>query len=222
MVAPLHLPAQVPTWSDITGAAMRPDDGTLFLTTLTVLAWAAWAGFTASALVEAVAQARGLPAVRLPLLSIPQHAAAVLVAAVTVLISPGIPNGPFLGSTSVAAATLPGPPRHSRPTLNSTGHLCRKPAQLSSRSAAPRSPPARPWARHRNRLSPRRRRRRPRVTHRHRPARRHAVGTGRTPPRRRHPVHRDRPPQLRPSPARRRRPHPRALDPPRLDPAAAH
>ena len=47
------------------------------------------------------------PPSELPLLAIPQHAAAVLVAAVTVLISPGIPNGPFLGSTSVAAATLP-------------------------------------------------------------------------------------------------------------------
>jgi nucleoid-associated protein YgaU len=106
MVAPLHLSAQVPTWSDITRAVMRPDDGTLFLTTLTLLAWAAWAAFTASALVEAVAQARGLPAVQLPLLTIPQHAAAVLVAAVAVLISPGIPNGPFLGTTSAAAATL--------------------------------------------------------------------------------------------------------------------
>jgi nucleoid-associated protein YgaU len=94
-VAPLQLPTRLPPAGDVASALTRPDDGHLFLAALTLLAWAGWATFTLSVLVEAVAQIRGLPALRLPLLAGPQHGAALLVAAVAVMLTlpgPGIPG----------------------------------------------------------------------------------------------------------------------------------
>jgi len=104
VVAPLG-PLGVPTWAGVSGALTRPDDGHLFLSALSVLAWMAWLVFTTSVVLEAVAVIRGLPTPRLPLLGSVQRPAAALVAAAAVLLS------------SHPLATTVDPPRASGPAL---------------------------------------------------------------------------------------------------------
>ena len=86
LVSPVRSLA-LPSWSGISDALTGPDDGHLFLTALAVVAWLAWAAFTVSVAVEAVAVARGLPSPRLPLLRVPQRAASTLVAAAAVVLT---------------------------------------------------------------------------------------------------------------------------------------
>jgi LysM repeat protein/DNA-binding SARP family transcriptional activator len=86
LVSPVRSLA-LPSWSGISDALTGPDDGQLFLTALAVVAWLAWAAFTVSVAVEAVAVARGLPSPRLPLLRVPQRAASTLVAAAAVVLT---------------------------------------------------------------------------------------------------------------------------------------
>ncbi|WP_028649051.1 BTAD domain-containing putative transcriptional regulator [Nocardiopsis sp. CNT312] len=68
-------------------ALTRPDDGTLFLTALTVAAWASWAVFTALIALEAVAQVRRRPVLRVPGLGWAQALAAGLVSTAVVGLS---------------------------------------------------------------------------------------------------------------------------------------
>ncbi|GAA1455563.1 LysM peptidoglycan-binding domain-containing protein [Nocardiopsis tropica] len=68
-------------------ALTRPDDGTLFLTALTTMAWASWALFTALIALEVVAQLRRRPVLRLPGLGWAQGLAAALVSTVVVGLS---------------------------------------------------------------------------------------------------------------------------------------
>src|SRR5947208_17189216 len=71
------LPAEMPSWTQITDMLMRPDDGgTLFVAVLTIVGWIAWAAFTVPVLVESVARLRGVRAPRLPGLGGPQRVAA--------------------------------------------------------------------------------------------------------------------------------------------------
>ncbi len=87
------------SWQAITSALTRPDDGHLFLAALTFVAWAAWAVFALSVVVETVAVARRLPTPRLPALAGPQKLAASLVASAAML-----PHGT---PTATAAGTGP-------------------------------------------------------------------------------------------------------------------
>ncbi|NLT56893.1 MAG: LysM peptidoglycan-binding domain-containing protein [Actinomycetales bacterium] len=87
IVAPLHLPAQVPTIEQLRDTLAGPDDGTLFLGFLTVIAWTGWAWLLLAVLVEVTAAVRGLPARRHAGLSLAQPVAASLVTAVTLLLS---------------------------------------------------------------------------------------------------------------------------------------
>lgn len=73
------VPSRLPAWPDITSALSNPDDGTLFAALLLILAWAGWAVFTLSVLVELTAHLRGRPAPKLPAMRVPQAAAAALV-----------------------------------------------------------------------------------------------------------------------------------------------
>lgn len=66
-------------------ALTRPDDGSLFLGAVTWLAWAGWATFAFSVLVEVPAHVRGLPSPRFPALGLPQRAASSLVAGAALL-----------------------------------------------------------------------------------------------------------------------------------------
>ncbi|MCU1493398.1 MAG: Peptidoglycan-binding LysM [Acidimicrobiaceae bacterium] len=66
-----------------------PDDGTLFLTAVVAIAWAAWLVLVVCLLLEISGLVRGLPTPRLPALGAAQQTVAALVAAVTVLLSSG-------------------------------------------------------------------------------------------------------------------------------------
>ena len=90
-----------------------PDDGTLALTIVTVLAWSAWAVMAASVLLEAVARARGRSAPSIPGLALPQRAVGQLVA-VAALLFMAAPTvlAPFPAPGAVAAASpVPEAPR---------------------------------------------------------------------------------------------------------------
>lgn len=94
------LPDQVPNWDQVTSALSRPDDGTLLLGVLVVIAWLGWATFAVSVLVQVPAQLRGIPAPRLPGLKLQQAGAAALVGAVAALFSVG-------GAITATAAPTP-------------------------------------------------------------------------------------------------------------------
>lgn len=79
------LPQSPPSAAAVLGALTRPDDGTLLLGLLEVVAWSAWALFTASVVVEILARARHFQAPSFG----PQHAAAAsLVASAALLFAP--------------------------------------------------------------------------------------------------------------------------------------
>jgi nucleoid-associated protein YgaU len=145
VVGQLHA-VGMPNWSSVWGALTRPDDGHLFLAALTILAWLAWATFTFSVIVEAVAIIRGLPSPRLPLLSVPQHAAAALVAtaAIVLTLHPAPTATPAAATTGISvvldaarnpAISATAPHRAEAPT-----HA--EPSADASRDTASRHPPA--------------------------------------------------------------------------------
>ena len=108
VVAPVQLAGlRVPGWDEIAAALLRPDDGTLLLSVLTVVAWVSWALFTVTVLAEAVAQVRGLPSLRLPGLGGVQRPVAVLVAAVTVMLAPAASDADTAHAVPAATATAP-------------------------------------------------------------------------------------------------------------------
>ena len=69
----------VPSLDGIQNALTSPDDGTLAVAVIKVVAWASWAFLTVSILLEVLARLRGVRAPRLPGLSLPQNAARGLV-----------------------------------------------------------------------------------------------------------------------------------------------
>src|SRR5262245_60500220 len=71
---PSGLPAPAEFWALVSG----PDNGSLLLEALTLVAWVAWATFVLSVLVEIPAQLRGRRTIRLPGLGLQQRLAAVL------------------------------------------------------------------------------------------------------------------------------------------------
>lgn len=91
VIAPLRLPRTWPAWEAVGEALSRPDDGSLLLTLLAVIAWVGWAAFTASAVIEAVASLRHVPAPSLPLLSWAQHLAGTLVTTAGLLLTTAAP-----------------------------------------------------------------------------------------------------------------------------------
>jgi len=99
VVAPLHLPDALPTWTQMGAALTRPDDGRLLLGALALVAWGAWAVFALSVVLEALASLRNVRAPHLPGLGPAQRIAAGLVAAVSLAVV-----GPALSIASAAAA----------------------------------------------------------------------------------------------------------------------
>ncbi|WP_226963950.1 LysM peptidoglycan-binding domain-containing protein [Nostocoides sp. F2B08] len=69
----------VPSLDELQNALTSPDDGTLAVAVIKVVAWASWAFLTVSILLEVLARLRGVRAPRLPGLSLPQNAARGLV-----------------------------------------------------------------------------------------------------------------------------------------------
>ena len=104
------VPASIPSWDQVSAALTRPDDGQLILGVLRVLAWAGWAYFAASLVVEIAAQVRRVPTPRLPGLNGGQVAAAGLVSTAALV---------FAAPAAFAAAPAPAG-EMSAPAVSST------------------------------------------------------------------------------------------------------
>lgn len=106
-------PAHWPGWAGIAHALTRRDDGSLFLDALRVLAWAGWAVFAASLVIEAVAVARGRAVQGLPGLTGPRQLAAALITtsllAVTGMRGHTGPPAPLPQLSAVVAASSASP-----------------------------------------------------------------------------------------------------------------
>lgn len=98
----------VPTGSLSWNVLRSPDDGTLAMAVIGVVAWAAWAIMTASLAVEALAGLRGVHAPRLPGLGVPQLAAGrvIAVAALLFVAAPHGGQAPPAPASSVAQVPL--------------------------------------------------------------------------------------------------------------------
>jgi len=118
------IPRVLPTLEQIRSAFTTPDDGTLAMGAIKVIAWASWITLTGSILLEIGARLRGLRAPRIPGLSLPQGAARQLVSTALLLfvISPA-------PATNAPAAPVP--------TANSAATIATTPHQTFTTSLAP-------------------------------------------------------------------------------------
>lgn len=96
------------TFDAIKEALTTQDDGTLFLSALTIIGWIAWATFAYSIIVELAAALRGVKVRRIKGLQFQQHSAAILVSGALLLITAGT-------ATAAPAADILGP-NHASPT----------------------------------------------------------------------------------------------------------
>lgn len=89
---------------NLVSALTSPDDGSLFIAALLLIAWVAWLVFAVSVVLELVSFARGVPTPRLLWLKLPQQGAAALVATAALLVTPGtaLLAGPVARPVSVA------------------------------------------------------------------------------------------------------------------------
>ena len=79
------LPDQLPSLSDVGKALTSPDDGTLAVAAISLIAWAAWLILAGSILLEGTSRLRGITPPALPGLRLPQLAARSLVTAALLL-----------------------------------------------------------------------------------------------------------------------------------------
>ncbi len=112
VVAPI--PDTWPSWDGILAALTRPDDGTLLLAAIQLIAWAAWATFTISVLTEVAAAARRVSVPHLPLLGGMQRLAATLVTTAGLLLASSAPLISTAAGPSPVVVTEP-----MRPAANS-------------------------------------------------------------------------------------------------------
>jgi nucleoid-associated protein YgaU/DNA-binding SARP family transcriptional activator len=94
---------------DLGSFLTSPDDGTLALVLLRLVAWVAWALMTLSLLVEAAARVRGVRVRRLPGFTMPQNAARALVgtAMLTFIAVPSVANAAPAATAATEAALTP-------------------------------------------------------------------------------------------------------------------
>jgi nucleoid-associated protein YgaU len=100
-----------PELSELGDLLTSPDDGTLALVVIGVVAWIAWAVMTVSFLVEILAALRGVPAPNLPGLGVPQHTANRLVAVAALLFAVAPTATPAFAPQPVHAAPVTEAPR---------------------------------------------------------------------------------------------------------------
>ena len=99
------LPSSLPSLERVRAALTSPDDGTLMLAGITVIAWVAWAVLAVSILLELLGRLRGLRAPHLPGLSLPQGAARQLVTAAALLFVVGSTGATASGAAQAVSAT---------------------------------------------------------------------------------------------------------------------
>jgi LysM repeat protein len=97
------IPHALPTLEQIRTALSTPDDGTLALGAIKIIAWTAWAFLAASILFEVAARIRGVRTPHLPGLRVPQLAARQLISA-AVLLFVVAPAGVQSATTTTPAA----------------------------------------------------------------------------------------------------------------------
>jgi DNA-binding SARP family transcriptional activator len=92
--AGLPFPDHLPSLQEIISSLSAPDDGALFVTTLELVAWGAWATFSFTVICEVIGKARGRRLIpQLPGLRGMQRLAAYLVASATLaVLAPGVSN----------------------------------------------------------------------------------------------------------------------------------
>ncbi|MGV8968291.1 MAG: LysM peptidoglycan-binding domain-containing protein [Cellulomonas sp.] len=79
------IPSDLPTLGQVWTALRSPDDGTLVLRAVTLVAWLAWMVLSVSIVLEVLARLRGVRAPSIPGLQVPQLAALQLVSAAALL-----------------------------------------------------------------------------------------------------------------------------------------
>ncbi len=100
------IPRALPNLEQIRAAVTTPDDGTLALSAIKVLAWAAWAVLAGAILLEIGSRLRGVRAPRLPGLRLPQVAAGRLVGAAALLFVM-VPAATAVAEPAAAAPAAP-------------------------------------------------------------------------------------------------------------------
>jgi nucleoid-associated protein YgaU len=120
VVAPMTWPQAWPNWQTIVDAVARPDDGSLLLGAITLIAWVAWASFTVSVIAELTASARHLSVPRLPLLGGPQRLAATLVTAAGLLLASTVPMTSPASAATTTTALAPASPTVAQPSSTSS------------------------------------------------------------------------------------------------------
>lgn len=87
VIAPVAVPSAVPTWDTITAALVRPDDGALLIGALRLAAWACWATFTLTTLVDLTSRLRHVKTPALPMLGWLQRTSAGLLTTAGLLLT---------------------------------------------------------------------------------------------------------------------------------------
>ena len=108
----------LPTFEAIKTALTSPDDGTLAVALIKIVAWASWGFLTLSILLEVLARLRGVRAPRLPGLRLPQNAARGLVGTAMMLfvaiptagMANAAPAAPVAATSSVSATVVSAAP----------------------------------------------------------------------------------------------------------------
>jgi nucleoid-associated protein YgaU len=108
----------LPTFEAIKTALTSPDDGTLAVALIKIVAWASWGFLTLSILLEVLARLRGVRAPRLPGLRLPQNAARGLVGTAMMLfvaiptagIANAAPAAPVAATASVTTTVVSAAP----------------------------------------------------------------------------------------------------------------
>ncbi|MBD3782771.1 MAG: LysM peptidoglycan-binding domain-containing protein [Micrococcales bacterium] len=100
------IPTTWPSLDQIRAAAMSPDDGTLALGAIQLVAWGAWAFLTGSIVLEVLSRVRGVSVPHLPALAVPQAAARGLVGAAILLFAAApLSHSPASAAPVVATST---------------------------------------------------------------------------------------------------------------------
>ncbi|KAA9377756.1 hypothetical protein F5972_19375 [Microbispora cellulosiformans] len=123
------LPAHLPDLGELAHTLTHRDDGTLFLTVVKALSWAAWAGFVVSTLVELTSRIGGHAAPHLPGLGAAQWLAAQLISSIA--LAAGSPAA-FVAAVPPAAVVATAPAALADTTPAAAADTTREATRLTS------------------------------------------------------------------------------------------
>ena len=136
------LPNQLPSLSDLSEALTSPDDGTLAVAAITLIAWAAWLILAGAIVVEATSRLRGITTPALPGLRLPQLAARNLVTAALLLFTaaPLLVQHRRRGRSRTGGEPRPYPAPSRHPAPSDRCGVRRRPPGTVARSSRRQSP----------------------------------------------------------------------------------